>query len=45
MVTADYSNTQIQKNVLFSHSIQTIEKFIRKKQILSFIKYKPKFVF
>ena len=38
-----YANSK--KNVLFSHSIQTIEKFIRKKQILSFIKYKPKFCF
>ena len=28
-------------NFLWSHSIQTIEKFIRKKQFLSFIKYKP----
>ena len=32
-------------NILFSHSIQTIEKFIRKKQLLSFIKYKPKICF
>ena len=38
-----YANSK--KNVLFSHSIQTIEKFIRKKQILSFIKYKPKVCF
>ena len=28
-------------NILFSHSIQTIEKFIRKKQLLPFIKFKP----
>ena len=28
-------------NFLWSHSIQTIEKFIRKKQLLSFIKHKP----
>ena len=29
------------KNYLWSHSIQSIEKFIRKKQLLPFIKYKP----
>ena len=29
------------KNYLWSHSIQTIEKFIRKNQLLSFFKYKP----
>ena len=28
-------------NYLWSHSIQSIEKFIRKKQLLPFIKYKP----
>lgn len=32
------------KYVAFSHSIQTIEKFIRKGQLLSFFKYKPKIV-
>ena len=32
-------------NILFSHSIQSIEKFIRKKQLISFIKYKPKVCF
>ena len=30
--------------VAFSHSIQTIEKFIRKGQLLSFLMYKPKVV-
>ena len=29
------------KNFLFSHSIQNFEKFIRKKQLIPFIKYKP----
>ena len=29
------------KNFLWSHSIQSIEKFIRKKQLLSFLKFKP----
>ena len=33
------------KNIVFSHSIQSIEKFIRKKQLLSYIKYKPKICF
>ena len=28
-------------NFLWSHSIQSIEKFIRKKQLIPFIKYKP----
>lgn len=28
-------------NFLWSHSIQSIEKFIRKKQLISFFKYKP----
>ena len=32
-------------NILFSHSIQSIEKFIRKKQLFSFMKYKPKICF
>ena len=30
------------KNIAISYSIQTIEKFIRKKQLLPFLKYKPK---
>jgi len=29
------------KNFLWSHSIQSFEKFLRKKQILSFLKFKP----
>ena len=29
------------KKNLWSHSVQTIEKFIRKKQLLPFIKFKP----
>ena len=33
------------KKVLFSHSNQSIEKFLRKKQFLSFIKHKPKVCF
>ena len=33
------------KKILFSHSLQTIEKFIRKKQFLSYLKHKPKVVF
>ena len=30
------------KNFLISHSVQNLEKFIRKSQLLPFIKYKPK---
>ena len=33
------------KNILFSHSIQSLEKFLRKKQFFSYIKYKPKICF
>ena len=29
------------KNYLWSHSVQTIEKFLRKRQLYSFLKYKP----
>ena len=32
------------RNYLWSHSIQTIEKFIRKKQLVPFLKYKPKII-
>ncbi len=32
------------KRIAFSHSIQTIEKFIRKKQLLPYLKYRPKIV-
>ena len=34
-----------ENNILFSHSLQSIEKFIRKKQLISFLKYKPKLCF
>ena len=30
------------KKILLSHSLQNIEKFIRKKQFFSYLKYKPK---
>ena len=30
--------------IAFSHSIQSIEKFIRKGQLLSFLKYRPKII-
>ena len=33
------------KYVAFSHSIQSIEKFIRKGQLISYLKYKPKVIF
>ena len=29
------------KNYLWSHSVQNFEKFLRKKQLLPFIKFKP----
>ncbi len=32
------------KNFLLSHSIQNFEKFLRKKQLIPFIKYKPKVI-
>lgn len=32
------------KYLAFSHSVQTIEKFIRKDQLLSYLKYKPKII-
>ena len=32
------------KYVAFSHSLQSIEKFIRKGQLISYLKYKPKIV-
>ena len=40
-----FKYAESKNNILFSHSIQSIEKFIRKKQLLSFIKYKPKICF
>lgn len=33
------------KYVAFSHSIQSIEKFIRKGQLISYLKYRPKIIF
>ena len=39
-----FDNIIARKYVAFSHSIQTIEKFIRKGQLLSYIKYRPKIV-
>ena len=33
------------KNILFSHSLQSIEKFLRKGQLISYLKYKPKVCF
>lgn len=33
------------KKIALSHSIQTIEKFIRQKQLLSYLIYRPKIVF
>ena len=37
-----FDKVKSNKKVAISHSIQTIEKFIRKKQLVSYIKHKPK---
>jgi glycosyltransferase involved in cell wall biosynthesis len=39
-----FNNVIAKKYVAFSHSIQTIEKFIRKGQLFSYLKYKPKII-
>ena len=39
-----FSKIKASKHIAFSHSIQSIEKFIRKGQLLSYLKYKPKIV-
>ena len=38
------SFTKSKKKFLWSHSVQPIEKFIRKKQLFSFFKYRPKMI-
>ena len=40
-----FKHAKSNNNVLFSHSIQTLEKFIRKNQFFSYLKYKPKVCF
>ena len=37
-----FENVIAKKKILLSHSIQNIEKFIRKKQFFSYLKHKPK---
>ena len=39
-----FEKINAKKYVAFSHSIQSIEKFIRKGQLFSYLKYKPKIV-
>ena len=39
-----FDKVRSNKYFAFSHSIQSIEKFIRKKQLISYLKYKPKIV-
>ena len=39
-----FNKISAKKYIAFSHSIQSIEKFIRKGQLLSFLKYKPKVI-
>ena len=36
-----FKKLNCKKNYLWSHSVQSLEKFIRKKQLIPFIKYKP----
>ena len=36
-----FNNFKSKKKFLWSHSIQNLEKFIRKKQLLSYLKHKP----
>ena len=36
-----FENLCSKNNFLWSHSVQSIEKFIRKKQLMPFLKYKP----
>ena len=36
-----FKKLSCKNNYLWSHSVQSIEKFIRKKQLFSFLKYKP----
>lgn len=36
-----FNKLSSKKNYLWSHSIQTIEKFLRKKQLIPFLKFKP----
>ena len=43
--TSLFDKINSNKKILFSHSLQTFEKFIRKKQIFSYFKHKPKIVF
>ena len=39
-----FDNIKSQKKIAFSHSLQHIEKFIRKDQLFSYFKHKPKIV-
>lgn len=36
-----FDKVHAKKKILFSHSLQSLEKFIRKKQLLPYIKHKP----
>jgi len=39
-----FKKINARKYLAFSHSIQSIEKFIRKKQLFSYLKYRPKII-
>ncbi len=39
-----FKNIKSKKYLAFSHSIQSLEKFVRKKQLISYLKYKPRII-
>ncbi len=39
-----FNKVKSKKYIAFSHSIQSIEKFIRKRQLLNYVKFRPKIV-
>lgn len=39
-----FNKVKSRKYIAFSHSIQSIEKFIRKRQLINYIKFRPKIV-
>ncbi len=43
--TSLFEKVKSNKKIFFSYSLQTIEKFIRKKQLYSYLKHRPKIVF
>jgi len=39
-----FNKVKAKHYIAFSHSVQTIEKFIRKKQLISYLKFRPKII-